>query len=138
MFHLLTSVNGVGPKMGLAILSVHDVPQIARGIVEEDSRMFTRISGVGKKTAGRLLLELKEKVQPYVSALTALPGGAPVPEAGGAAPARVEDEVREALVALGFHAREVDQAVRDAVDVLGPEAATEALLKQALAQFRQR
>jgi Holliday junction DNA helicase RuvA len=139
LFHMLTSVNGVGPKMALAIMSVHDVPQIARGIVEENTRMFTQVSGVGKKTAARLLLELKEKVQPYVLALTASQSGKPSLTGRGAGkPAAIEEEVQEALLALGFLAREVDEALVVARAEAGDQLDAGSLLKRALAYFRQK
>lgn len=135
-FHMLTSVNGVGPKMGLAILSVHEVPQIARGIVEEDLKMFTRVPGIGKKTAQRILLELGEKAKPYIigsvaAARSAALGGRASPASGGPF-----DEVRLALTALGFQGAEIDEAARAAILDLGETAETSALLKAALAHFR--
>lgn len=139
MFHMLTSVNGVGPKMALAILSVHDVPQVARGIASEDERMFTRISGVGKKTAGRLLLELKEKVQHLAIPLTRVPvGAAPASEVPSSSPGKVADEVRQALSALGFQAREIDEALEVAAREAGEDPVAGTLLRHALAFFRQR
>ena len=135
-FHMLTSVNGVGPKMGLAILSVHEVSQIARGIVEEDLKMFTRVPGIGKKTAQRILLELGEKAKPYIIGSVATARSAAL--AGGASPASGGpfDEVRLALTALGFQGAEVDEAARAAILDLGETAETAALLKAALAHFR--
>jgi Holliday junction DNA helicase RuvA len=140
LFHLLTSVNGVGPKIALAILSVHDVPEIAQGILEEDSRMFTRVSGVGKKTAARLLLELKEKVQPYVLALTSLPAGrgASGSKVGRVGKPAVDEEVRQALLALGFQIAEIDEALKAAREKLEGTPSTEVLLRQALSAFRRR
>lgn len=134
-FHMLTSVNGVGPKMALAILSVHEVPQIARAIVEEDLKMFTRVPGIGKKTAQRLLLELSEKAKPYIiGAVGPVVGGGTV-EAPVATPGPF-DEVRQALAALGFQGKEIDAAAQTAVAELGEDADTSALLKAALAHFR--
>lgn len=137
-FHMLTSVNGVGPKMALAILSVHDVPQIARAIVEEDLKLFTKVPGIGKKTAQRLLLELGEKARPYIIGSVAGVGVAADLLPGGATARGPFDEVREALAALGFQGQEIDAAAEAAIADLGDAADTSALLKAALAHFRQR
>lgn len=136
-FHLLTSVNGVGPKMGLAILSVHDVPQIARAIVEEDLKMFTRVPGIGKKTAQRLLLELSEKARPYIIGSAAASPVLSPGKAAQTAPAGPFEEVRQALAALGFQGKEIEAAAESAIAELGDGADTSALLKSALAHFRQ-
>lgn len=63
-FELLISVSGVGPKMALAILSTADLDIVRSGIVNADVNVFTKVSGVGKKTAERLILELKGKIDP--------------------------------------------------------------------------
>ena len=63
-FELLISVSGVGPKMALAILSTAELDVIRSGIVGGDASVFIKVSGVGKKTAERLIVELREKVEP--------------------------------------------------------------------------
>ncbi len=62
MFELLISISGIGPKAAIGILSVADVKTIHTAILNEDSSVLTRVSGVGKKTAERVILELKNKV----------------------------------------------------------------------------
>lgn len=132
MFEHLTSVTGVGPKMAMGVLSVHTVPEIARGIAEGDEKMFTRVSGVGKKTAARLLLELGEKVRRFLQVPVPGPRGAS-PRVAAAGPAA---EVRLALESLGFQGAEVEAALEAAEAAEGAEASAQALLRSALAHFR--
>src|SRR3989338_3898991 len=63
-FELLISVSGIGPKMALSIMSLADLSVIKSGIVNQDASVFTKVSGVGRKTAERLIVELKEKILP--------------------------------------------------------------------------
>ncbi len=137
MFHHVTSVSGIGPKLGLSILSAYTVSQIARGITGQDAKMFTSISGVGKKTVGRLLLELKEKVGAYAIDLTSLPGTGTKPAASQVSNG-AEDEVRLALEALGFQGPEVVASVSKAIEELGAQAPVPKLLKKALVHFRKK
>ncbi len=111
-FELLISVTGVGPKMALTILSASKINVLEQAIVNEDVEIFIRMSGVGKKTAERIILELKSKV-----------GGGVLTEnfIGGS-------EVYDALTALGYNAKEI----RGIIPKLNPALATEVQLKQAL------
>src|SRR3989344_3500848 len=61
-FEMLIGVSGIGPKMALSIMSVGDLEVIKNGILNQDTAVFTQISGVGRKTAERLIVELKEKI----------------------------------------------------------------------------
>jgi len=92
-FELLITVSGVGPKVALAILSAAKVDAVRQAIANQDAGLFTRISGVGLKTAEKIIVELKSKV------------GA----AGGVAGAGAE--VFDALLALGYNQREVREVV---------------------------
>lgn len=94
-FELLITVSGVGPKVALAILSAARVETVRQAIANQDAAVFTRISGVGLKTAEKIIVELKSKV----GAL----------EATGAA---ASGEVFEALIALGYNQREVREALK--------------------------
>ncbi|RAQ95212.1 Holliday junction branch migration protein RuvA [Thermogemmatispora tikiterensis] len=89
MFELLIGVSGVGPKVALALLSALDAPTFYRAIAQEDVQLLARAPGVGKKLAGRLVLELKGKV-PAVAPGTASAAGIR------------RSEVLEALVGLGY------------------------------------
>jgi Holliday junction DNA helicase RuvA len=102
LFEMLISVSGVGPKAGLAILSVARPAEIAGAIASGDTAVLARAPGVGKKTAERLIVDLKGKIG-RVAGLP-LTSGAPV--AG--------DDAHAALVALGYTASEAATALRDA------------------------
>src|SRR5881394_671697 len=116
LFVQLLTVNGVGPKVALAIVSGSPAAELRRAIVLEDTARFQAIPGIGKKTAERIVLELKEKL-----------GEAPVPisSAGGTQPHVV---ARDALVELGYSLGEAEQALA-AVD---PELSPEERVRQAL------
>ena len=116
LFVMLLTVNGVGPKVALAIVSGSPAADLRRAIVLEDTARFQAIPGIGKKTAERIVLELKEKL-----------GDAPVPisSAGGTQPHLV---ARDALVELGYSVGEAEQALA-AVD---PELSPEERVRQAL------
>ena len=105
MFLKLTAVSGIGPKSDIGVLSALSVRDLSLAIVTGDAAALARAPGIGKKTAQRLILELKDKVDN--AELTA--SGAPLPSAlasGGAA-----DEAIEALMALGYQASEAARAV---------------------------
>jgi Holliday junction DNA helicase RuvA len=122
-FELITTVSGVGPKVGLAIVSSRPVPDLQLAILQGDDAVLTAVSGVGKRLAGRIVLELKEKVDAA--------GGSAVSDGGG------EGEVLAALEALGYSSREGRDAARAAVATLGPGASLEDRVKEALQRLRQ-
>jgi Holliday junction DNA helicase RuvA len=99
LFVQLLSVNGVGPKVALAIVSGSPAEELRRAIVREDAARFTAIPGIGKKTAERIVLELKEKM----SAVAVAPVAA----------AEVDDHVvaRDALVELGYTIADAERAL---------------------------
>jgi len=124
-FELLITVTGVGPKVGLAILSSRPLADLQLAIMQGDEAVLTAVSGVGKRLAGRIVLELKEKV--------AAAGG----NGGGAAGAGAsESEVMGALQALGYTPGESREAARLAVAGLGPGASLEERVKAALRSMR--
>jgi holliday junction DNA helicase RuvA len=109
-FELLISVSGVGPKMALAILSSAPAASVKQAIANQDAGMFTRISGIGNKTAERIIVDLKNKV-----------GAADLSSGGGS-------EVFDALLALGYNQREV----REVINKLKSDQPQDQQLKQAL------
>jgi Holliday junction DNA helicase RuvA len=117
-FEALIGANGVGPKLALAICSVHTPAALRRAIIDEDVDALTLVPGVGKRTAQRLLLELKARLD-----LPGLGGGDTEP---AVVTARVQ--VREALAGLGYGPDEV----RDALVSLPDDAPVEQLLRDAL------
>ena len=124
-YEALLSAHGVGPALALAILSVHEPMQLRRVLADDDVASLCLVPGVGKKTATRLLVELKSRLDlPDVVDLTALNA-----ENGSSRSApRPLDDVREALGGLGYGPDEVRHAVAD----LDPNGDPAQLLKQAL------
>lgn len=125
VFKLLIAVPNVGPKTALGILSALPPPELASAVADRDLARLTSISGIGKKTAERLVLELKEKL-PRVTELGAR-----------GAPARKHDDAARLLGALtnmGFRQAEAERAVVALGDRIGKESLAE-LLKAALANL---
>ncbi|MDF2445794.1 MAG: ATP-dependent helicase RuvA [Moraxellaceae bacterium] len=121
MFRMLLKVNGVGPKMALAILSGMEADAFAACVRQNDVATLTRIPGVGKKTAERLVMELRDRVGD---------GSSGLPTFGGVElPATPERDAITALIALGYKAAEAERAVgRIKLD----NASAEDLIRQAL------
>lgn len=113
-FRQLLKVSGVGPKVALAVLSGLSVEDLARAVAEGDAARMTRVPGIGKKTAERLVLELRDKLD------------AALPAAVKAAPASVD--VVNALLALGYNDREASAATRG----LAPDLPLADAIRQAL------
>lgn len=126
---MIENVTGVGPKMALTIMSRLSLPSLESAIRMGDISTLAKCPGIGKKTAERLVVELKAKV-----------GGSEIaPAAGDAAmaaasdtPASAHRDAVSALIALGYKAADADQAIRRAALALGANASTEALIKKAL------
>ena len=119
-FRALTSIQGVGGRLALAILSTLSPDELARAVAHEDKAMIGRANGVGPKLAARIANELQGKL-----GVTAV-GGAPAPRAGAAA------DALSALANLGFKPAEASAAVNAAQDELGPDAGLDALVRLAL------
>ena len=119
-FRALTSIQGVGGRLALAILSTLSPDELARAVAHEDKAMIGRANGVGPKLAARIANELQGKL-----GVTAV-GGAPAPRTGAAA------DALSALANLGFKSAEASAAVNAAQDELGPDAGLDALVRLAL------
>src|SRR5215218_6874533 len=120
-FRSLTSVQGVGGKVALAILSALSPDELARAIAQDDKAMIGRANGVGPKLAARIANELQGKLGAPGSS------GAPAAPRGGAAA-----DALSALGNLGFKPADASVAVNAAVDDLGPDASLDALVRLAL------
>ncbi|MGB0680718.1 MAG: Holliday junction branch migration protein RuvA [Polyangiales bacterium] len=133
-FRLLLSVASIGPKLAAAIVSHLGAAGLQAAVVRGDKTAFRGISGVGKKTVERLLIDLKDRL----AALQIGPGPAPVSAAGAAAPALPDDPLHavfSALVAMGYRAQEAQQAVESIrPEAEGQNSAT--LVRLALGQLR--
>jgi Holliday junction DNA helicase RuvA len=121
-FEKLISISGIGPTLAQKILSGIDAADLAEAIAGNDVRKLSSIPGVGKKTAERMCLELRDKL--------ALPAATATP----AAPTRlsVDDDVQSALVNLGYRPKDAEIALGKARGELGGEAEFSAVLKRAL------
>ncbi len=111
LFRQLIKVTGVGPKLALTILSGMDAGSFARCVQRDDISSLVALPGVGKKTAERLLVEMRDKLKDWFGA----GGAAPGPAAGGEAAAPYNDIVADAegaLIALGYKPQEASRMVR--------------------------
>ncbi len=121
LFRRLLGASGVGAKLALAMMSTYDAPRLARALVEKDVTALQQVSGVGKKKAERIVLDLADKVTDL-----AVDTGGSKPDAGGGA----QDAVA-ALVALGYTFADADAAVRSVLS-RGDVESTDELIRRAL------
>jgi Holliday junction DNA helicase RuvA len=126
-FEKLIGIAGIGPTLAQKILSGIDAPDLADAVARGDARKLSSIPGVGKKTAERICLELRDK----------LVVGEAVKDAAPAVPTRtsIDDDVHSALVNLGYRPKDADAALEAARKQLGGEAEFSAVLKAALRQL---
>ena len=126
LFQQIISVTGIGPKTGLGILSTVTPIEFVRAVEQRQLEVLTQIPGIGKKTAERLVLELKDKFTGTVwegtdeDIIPIAPGG-------------ILQDARDALIALGYSASESEYMVQTAHAALGDTHDLQELLKQALA-----
>lgn len=123
-YELLTSVNGVGPKAAMAILSSGGPQNFTLAVLTGDEKMLTAAQGIGKKIAQRIILELKDKLGGSAMELDLSAGAAPVSVSGGSAAALAQAALQE----LGYSPAEISAALKGA----GPNASTEDLVRYAL------
>jgi len=137
LFELVQSVSGVGPKIALALLAVLDPEQLRRALSSGDTMTLTRAPGIGKKGAERLVLELRDKVG-TVGTVGTVGGSAGAATAGSGAPAGLvwRSQISDALVGLGFTAKQADDATAavaaDADDPAVADGDVGVLLRRAL------
>lgn len=124
LFELLQTVTGIGPKVALSALSLYSEEVLIDAIAHENSAALEKIPGLGKKSASRILLELKEKVS------------ATTPSTGTSSQPSWRAQLHEALLSLGFAAKEADQSIDIVAQELGAGVSTTSigdLLRMALA-----
>lgn len=134
LFRLLIKVNGVGPKLALAILSGMDSAQFVGCVLRNDVNALVKLPGIGRKTAERLVLDLRDRLQGWELAGTV---AAPLPVAAVAA-SDAQQEAEAALVSLGYKPPEAARAVMQAVSQLQQAAqdpVTENIIRAALKQL---
>lgn len=122
LFQRLLSASGVGAKVALAMMSTYDAERLARALVERDLVALQQVSGIGKKKAEKISLELADKVADLAIVTPTKPGSI-----SGA------QEAVQALVALGFSFSAADSAVRAVIEAGAPDSAEE-LIRRALAR----
>lgn len=132
LFDLLTEkVSGIGPKIALSILSKMSVIALRQAIAIGDTQLLAKVPGIGRKTAERIVVELKDK-----DLVTAGIGSTAVPPTGSAAPGPALSspigDALAALIALGYKPADADALIRKAASSLGPDATTEQLVRRAL------
>ena len=126
---IIDKVSGIGPRIALNLLGSLSLPTLKSAIAAGDVGLLAKAPGLGKKTAERIVVELKDKVLP--------PGSTVAPAAAGTAPTVAQpvgpyQDAITALLTLGYKAPAADKAVRQAVEALGPDATTEELIRKAL------
>jgi holliday junction DNA helicase RuvA len=128
-FETVQTVSGIGPRLALAMLAVHEPEGLRRAVATEDLVALTRVPGIGRKGAQRLVLELKDRIGP-----PGRPADASPTEAGPAGDGR--PQVRDALVGLGWSVKAADDALDLAVaESAEPPTDVAALLRAALRQL---
>ena len=126
LFLQLTSVNGIGPKLGLAVLSGLSVRDLKAAIAAGDVMRLSGISGIGKKSAERLVLEMRDKLGKGEMAAALTAGHAP-----GPADAKLRDAYL-ALVSLGHKPADAQRMVKDVAGQIAPDSSLEDMLRQVL------
>jgi len=124
LFRSLLKVNGVGAKLALTILSGSDVDDFSRSVQEGDAVSLTRLPGVGKKTAERLIIEMRDRLKDISGAMGLKPVVSAAAKLAGA-----KDEASDALVSLGYKPAEAEKMIRG-LDTDGLN--TEQIIKLAL------
>jgi Holliday junction DNA helicase RuvA len=122
LFQTLLSVSGVGPRLAMATLAVHDATALRQALAGGDVTALTRVPGIGKRGAERLVLELRDKIGPVTPGVATAVGHA------------VRVPVVEALVGLGFAAKQAEEAT-DKVLAADPDATTQSALRAALSML---
>jgi Holliday junction DNA helicase RuvA len=133
LFRLLIKVNGVGPKLALAILSGMDSSALVGCIARNDINALVKLQGIGRKTAERLVIELRDRLKGWDAT-----GTSTVPLAAAASTSDALQEAEAALLSLGYRPQEASRAVMNAVSQLEQDAlepATENIIRAALKQL---
>jgi holliday junction DNA helicase RuvA len=128
LFELLQTASGVGPRLAQAVLAVHAPDTVRRAVAAADVTTLTRVPGIGKKGAERLILELRDRIGPVCGRSSEV-GGPAVPPASA-----WQDQVRQALTGLGWTAGQAEQAVGAVATELdgSPVPAVPVLLRRAI------
>ena len=129
LFERLIGISGIGPKVGLAVLSGIEPIELIGAVERGDLARLTAIPGIGKKTSERIVLELKDRLPRVQLAMSA------VTLEGAHEPSTVRDDLLSALMNLGYHRPLAERAVDAALKTAGLDAGFERTLKQALREL---
>ncbi|WP_072801941.1 Holliday junction branch migration protein RuvA [Rhodococcoides yunnanense] len=129
LFSLLLTVSGVGPRIAMATLAVLDPHSLRTALADSNLAALTRVPGIGKRGAERMIVELRDKVDAIVGSS----GGSSI-SPGAASGSSVRDQIVEALTGLGFAVKQAEDAT-DSVLAAQPDASTSAALRSALASL---
>ena len=132
---IVDKVSGIGPKIALNLLGSLSLPTLKTSIASGDVGMLSKAQGLGKKTAERIIVELKDKVLPKGSVAEPLPissTGVPTDDPEAVNDLGPYQDALSALLTLGYKATDADQAIRKAADALGKGSTTEELIRKAL------
>jgi len=131
VFEALQTAAGVGPRLAQAVLAVHRPDDVRRAVFTEDLAALCKVSGIGKKGAARIVLDLKDRLGPPTG------GSSTVIRLPAAREPVWEEQLRGALVGLGYSGREVDEALAAVADEAAEgEVSVSALLRSALTALR--
>ena len=128
LFSLLTTVSGIGPKMALNVLSCMSVEQFSAAVAKSDLKLLSKINGVGKRTAERLCVELRDKVSVDIGTMAAVIGSGK----GTAANTAASEDAVLALVSLGFKREQSEAAVAKILEHYEGTPTAEGLLRRSL------
>ncbi|TSC23364.1 Holliday junction branch migration protein RuvA [Corallococcus sp. Z5C101001] len=131
LFQLLNSVSRIGPRMALGVLSGMEVGELIAALSRGEVARLAKIHGVGKKTAERLVLELKDKVKNLHAEAVARGTAAPAPASSG-----TKSDLVSALLNLGYKPPQAEKAADVATERLGPDASFQVLFREALKVLR--
>jgi Holliday junction DNA helicase RuvA len=126
MFEMLLTVSSIGPALAIGVLSGLPVDALQGAIADGDTKRLAKIKGIGKKTAERIVLELRDRVATL----------AVRPKAGATGAGRARDDAVRALVALGYQERDAHSAIAQALEGAEPGMPVEELVRRALGAFQ--
>ncbi len=135
LFRAFIKISGVGPKLGLALISALDLQTLSHAVRNNDVSMLTRVPGVGKKTAERLMVELKNRLDTLTETGAVAISVVSVDGAPAAGSPGVVVEAEDALVALGYRPQEANRAVAQALQAGDDAPTAEQLVRLALKSF---
>ncbi len=126
LFRHLLSVSGIGPKLALGIISGSNIPQLYKNIADGNESALTRVKGLGKKTAQRLIIDLKDKAEAQIGRMSDL-GIAP-----SKVPPNVIEEAMMAMMSLGYSRNEAERAISKVAQISDEAISVEKLVREAL------